>query len=306
MNKLLVSVALLLVLSVSFTSCRETAKNNAPRDVLENAAEAVEAIRDSVKKIEDPWETVTDATENPIGYPVESATEETVIKAGGAVQNPVGNTNSVVKSTTGSPVKDVVEEVFEEVQVASSIKPEDYKVVLSVDGAINKNETGMMQVWIGASKIKPFFSDGMVQDETTVPSNIGSYAKITPVASDSDFEIVYLTDEKCYKIHPSGSDVRFLLKPKRAGTYKVSANVEIFRDSNCSGEFVPKTSKTLSVIVAVDIKKDISTRIQVLLDIIWEKFLTFWGALIAFIFAVLFFLIKRRIKRKTDYEESED
>ncbi|WP_055442318.1 hypothetical protein [Lacinutrix himadriensis] len=265
MNKLLISIALLLLLSISFTSCREV------KEKSDGAAEAIEEY--PVEAIEYPVEAIEEAVENTIGNPIDTSNENTVINSGGVAQDTM------------------------------LIKSDDFKVILSVDSTIHKNETGILQVWIGASNIEASFPEGMVQDQTMVPSTIGSYAKITPVAPD--FDVEYLTEDKCHKIHPSGSDVRFLIKPKMPGTYKVSANVEIYRTNDCNGASVPKTSKTLSVIVDVDTKKEISKKLQELLNIIWEKFLSFWGALIALVFAALLFAIKRRIKKKTDFDETE-
>ena len=190
---------------------------------------------------------------------------------------------------------------IEEEQVPSS-NQDDYKVILSVDSSINMNETGMLHVWIGSTGVDVNFTQGMTQDETTIPTSIGKYAKITPVAPD--FEVENLTEDKCHKIHPSGSEVRFLLKPKTTGTYNVSANIEIYEAIDCNGTSVPKTSETLSVTVKVNTKKEVKKGLKKLGEIVWEKFTSFWGALITLIFAVLLFLIRRKIKRKTGFEET--
>jgi hypothetical protein len=179
---------------------------------------------------------------------------------------------------------------------------EDYKVILSVDSIINKNETGILQVWIGAPHIKVSVSDGMTQDESIIPATIGDYAKITPIAPD--FEVKNTSEEKCYKIHPSGSNVRFLLKPKMTGSYKVSANIEIYEGSECTGTSIPKTSEILTVTVDVNTKKEISKRTHELWGIVWEKFVTFWGGLITLFFTVLLFLIRRKMKKKTKFDET--
>jgi hypothetical protein len=157
-------------------------------------------------------------------------------------------------------------------------------------------------VWIGAPQIKVSVDPGMTQDQSTIPATIGDYAKITPIAPD--FEVKNTSEEKCYEIHPSGSNVRFLLKPKMTGSYKVSANIEIFKASECTGTSIPKTSEILTVTVDVNTKKEISKRTHELWDIVWEKFVTFWGGLITLFFAVILFLIRRKIKKKTKFDET--
>ena len=212
------------------------------------------------------------------------------------------------ESQNESVNEEVTEEAAEEVTKEDTINSktneknflEDYKVILSVDSIINKNETGILQVWIGAPHIKVSVSDGMTHDESVIPAKIGDYAKITPIAPE--FEVKKTSEEKCYKIHPSGSNVRFLLKPKMTGTYKVSANIEIFEGTECTGTSIPKTSEILTVTVDVNTKKEICKKTNELLNIVWEKFTTFWGGLITLFFTVLLFLVRRKIKRKTNFE----
>ena len=177
---------------------------------------------------------------------------------------------------------------------------EEYKVILSVDSIINKNETGILQVWVGAPHITVSGSNGMTHDESLIPAIIGDFVKIIPIAPD--FEVKKTSEEICYKIHPSGSNVRFLLKPKMTGTYKVSANIEIYEGTECTGTSIPKTSEILTVTVDVNTKKEISKKTNELLNIVWEKFTTFWGGLITLFFTVLLFLVRRKINRKTNFK----
>lgn len=181
---------------------------------------------------------------------------------------------------------------------------ENYKVVLSVDGTINMNENGVLVVWIGADTVEVTFEEGTVQDETTIPTEIGQYAKVTPFAPD--FDIINPIEDSCYKIHPSGSEIRFSLQPKSTGTYNVSVNIQLYEADDCQGAFVPKTSETLSVIVDVNTQKEIEKKVNTLGEIVWEQFLKFWGALVALIFGAILFIIRKKIKKKTGYEEKVD
>jgi hypothetical protein len=183
-------------------------------------------------------------------------------------------------------------------QGMNPLKLEDYKVILAVDEMLRMNETGEMRVWIGATDINPEFSLNKGIDSTIIPASIGQYAKITPYAPD--FEVSPSTME-CIRIDPSGSDVRFSIKPKKPGTLKVSANIELYNNADCSGTPVPKTAATLTVNVKVDIKQVIVHKLKEMGVVFWDKFMSFWGALITLIFGALIFLIKRILKRKTGF-----
>lgn len=82
--------------------------------------------------------------------------------------------------------------------------------------------------------------------------------------------------------------------------------VEIFKNSTCTGSSIPKTSRTLAVEVIVDNKKEFKGKMHELWTIFWEKFLTFWGALVALILGTILFVIRKKIKKTTGYEENEE
>lgn len=184
----------------------------------------------------------------------------------------------------------------------NNTKLEEYKVELAVDENFCLHEKGELRVWIGAKDIEVNFEEGMAVDKTTIPANIGQYARITPYAPDFD---IYPAKRECVKIDPSGSDVRFTLTPKRKGNFKVSANIELFTSEDCTGASVPKTAKTLTVNISVDNKYVAINKLSELGNIFWDKFISFWGALITFLLAVVLFVIRRTIKRKTGYQENE-
>jgi hypothetical protein len=190
-----------------------------------------------------------------------------------------------------------------EEQSNSIIHAKDYKVILTVDSLFKMNENGILKVWIGQDSLEQKLESGMIKDETTIPSNLGSYATITPFAPD--FEILNADEKKCYAIDPSGSSIIFTLIPNKIGSHRISAVVEIFKNSTCTGTSIPKTSRTLAVEVIVDNKKEFNGKMHELWTIFWEKFLTFWGALVALILGTILFVIRKKIKKNTGYEENE-
>ncbi|OYT15723.1 MAG: hypothetical protein B7C24_11560 [Bacteroidetes bacterium 4572_77] len=182
-------------------------------------------------------------------------------------------------------------------------KLEEYIVKLAVDGEFKVHENGELRVWIGTDDAEINFDEGMVQDEASIPADIGQFARITPFAPDFD-----ISPEKtdCIKIHPSGSEVRFTLIPRSAGRFEVSANIELYHAADCAGPSVPKTAKTLTVEVSVDNKYIIKSKLKELGQIFWKNFIDFWGALIALLLAALLFLIRRKIKKKTGYTDTNE
>jgi len=182
-----------------------------------------------------------------------------------------------------------------------------YQVILSADSIFTINQNGLLRIWIGENTIHYEESKEMVTDQTTIPSHIGNYAKITPFAPD--FEIMNYDINKCHLIDSTGSSVLIALKPSEIGKFDIAATIEFFKDSLCSGSFVSKTSKFLTVEVTVNpAVKSINRKKKTaeLIEIFWEKFLTFWGALITLILGTLFFLIKNIIKKRTNYEEKDE
>ena len=222
------------------------------------------------------------------------------------------------KNDTQKPINSIDDEVEDEGIEYLSDQPEpdysensslpilskekkDFKVVLSVDSVMYLKQSGMMQIWIGEEDIDVAFSKGMNQDIKRISSSIGRFAKISPYAPD--FDIKALSTTICYKIDPSGSEVRYSLTPKDEGEYKVSADIELFDTQDCTGISVPKTAKALSVSVKVNMNKEISKKVHEMEKVVWDKFKIFWIALITLLFGAAIFVARRFIKKKTGYED---
>jgi hypothetical protein len=124
---------------------------------------------------------------------------------------------------------------------------------------------------------------------------VGEAAKVEPVAPD--FHIDH--KEECMEIHPSGSEVQFILTPKekKSGQFDISANVRLYHSLDCSGTPIPKIAETLSVSVEVNYKEIFIEKLMELGSVTWDKFLEFWGALVALVFALILYLIRGKLKK---------
>jgi hypothetical protein len=179
-------------------------------------------------------------------------------------------------------------------KVPTSLKPEEYKVVLGADPKIKMpGIPGELRVWIGSPTIDPNLPTYLTRATGSLPA-IGETAKVTPFAPAFDVEP---KESICMGIDPTGSAVRFRLRPTKAGTFNVGADVQLFYSDNCSGTPVPKSTETLQVEVVVDTDEAFQARSNQLGQIFWEKFVDFWGVLVALFFGLVLFLIRGRLKK---------
>lgn len=175
----------------------------------------------------------------------------------------------------------------------------DYKVNLSVDDSIALGDSGRLMVWIGAETAAYSAPEGTVSDSTTLPSDAGEYAQVTPYGTG--FKVSPKT-QKCVRIHPSGSEVPFTLIPTTKGEIIVNAKIELHQMYDCSDSPVPKTAADLKVTVFVDKDKAFQEKKKELVDILWEKFKEFWGALLVLFFGLVLFLLRKKLKQWFGYE----
>ena len=166
---------------------------------------------------------------------------------------------------------------------------DEYKIILAVDKELEiPGRPGLLKVWIGSPDYQATFPSTMTQDKTTVPA-VGETAEVEPVAPDFD---INPEETQCIEIHPSGSEVQFVLTPKKekSGKFDVSANVRLYHSLDCSGSPIPKTSARLTVSIKVNYKELFIEKLMELGSVTWDKFLEFWGALVALVFALILYL----------------
>ena len=168
---------------------------------------------------------------------------------------------------------------------------EAYKAELGVDAALEfPGEPGELRVWIGAESAAAQFSTDMVTDQAVLGVT-GETAKVTPYAPAFD---VLPVESQCIKVHPSGSEVRFSLSPKKSGEFKVGADVSLYSSADCSGAPIPKSVASLAVNVEVNTGAYVMMRAAELWAVFWEKTLEFWGAFLVMFFGLILFLIRGR------------
>ena len=175
----------------------------------------------------------------------------------------------------------------------------DYKVKLGADPVLSiPGPPGQLKVWIGLPAYEPAYT-GMATETDTLPAE-GKTAKVKPFAPGLKVE----PDASiCMKTNPRGSEVRFMLTPSEAGTFKVGVDVALFDSGDCSGTPIPKATTTLQVDVRVDRMKLTAKYMTELWDVFWKKLLEFWGGVLALFFAALLFLFRKRLKKWFGYTD---
>jgi len=177
---------------------------------------------------------------------------------------------------------------------------EKYKVELGADSILNVGIPGELWVWIGDPKYKGVFRPEMnrvtgeiaaVGDKAIIKPFVPTGLKVSPLESE------------CIAIDPTGSSESFELMPEKKGIYKVGATVYLYGSNDCSDTPTPKAAKKFQVEVRVDETAKWNDRSEKLLDILWDKFVEFWGAVVVLFFGAVLFLLRKKLKKWFGYEE---
>jgi len=227
----------------------------------------------------------------------------------GTLPPTVRNNDVVITETRHFPMTAAGEAVGDEIMPASfpDIDPDlefdEYAVKLGVDEVMKMpGPVGVMRLWIGALEYAPEFSEGMSEAVGSLPK-VGETAKVRAVAPDFEVEPI---DSICIKLHPTGTDAVFVLRPKKKGEFKVSAVVELYESGDCTGVAIPKAVETLRVRVVVDTGEVVGEHAGELWNIFWEKFLDFWGAIVALFFGLILFLLRGKLKKIFGFSGDKD
>lgn len=208
---------------------------------------------------------------------------------------------------SGKNGEDVSHDAKKSIEMAPAPEPkksnlEDYSVTVSANEQLAiPGPPGELRVWIGVSSKAPRIQPGMIT-ETKELEAVGETAKVTPFTLGIDVEPKVSI---CEKIDPSGSEVRFKLIPRKSGVFTVGANVELYDSKDCSGPPVPKSTKSVEVKVSVDKAGVITNAVTELAVAAWKAFLDFWDKVLLLIFALILFLIRKKLFKLFGFKDKE-
>jgi hypothetical protein len=298
-----ICLGVLLLASGSLVSCSDTQTDQAGEPVAASEpapsppAVAPSAEGDDPDQAEAPREpaaevadTVSIKIRDEVGIRYETTSVDSA-----APLDPSPETGTAEDTVAG----DVGGTASRETAAAQPEMLESYKVNLAVDARLKlPGSPGEIIVWIGDPQYQAALHPGMETDETTVPA-VGETAEVEVYAPDFDYQPAA---PQCIRIHPRGSEVRFKIWPRESGTFEVGADVRLYGTDDCTGPPVPRALANLEVEVLVDSGKLVERGAGELLQVAWEKFLEFWGYLLAVVFGLLLFLFKGRLARLFGYK----
>lgn len=178
-------------------------------------------------------------------------------------------------------------------------KYENYKVRLSGDKKLKiPGLEGYIKVWIGKNEFLPLVKIDETYDETKINA-LSQWAKVEPYSSGFEF---FPDKSVCIKIHETGSEITFKIKPIQEGIHKVGAKVELYEKKACKGVPIPKTTANLKIEVEADYMAYIKVYSLEILEITWNAFRDFWGAFIVIFFGFILFLFRKKLKERFGYE----
>jgi hypothetical protein len=181
-------------------------------------------------------------------------------------------------------------------------KFEGYSVAVRANAELEiPGKPGVLKVWIGETDNTPKPEKGERQNVVELRTK-GQTARVEPHAAGMKIEPA---ESLCEKIDPTGSEVEFQITPIESGEFEVGATVKLYDSSDCSGAPVPKSANSVAVTVRVN-KAGIAKEGMVDLgEVAWKDFLSFWDKLLVLGFALLLFLIRKRLSKWFGFKPKE-
>jgi hypothetical protein len=152
---------------------------------------------------------------------------------------------------------------------------------------------GELSVWIGDSVYLPAApSSASYKVAPLLGARSGQSAKVTPFAPGIKVDP---QSGACQQVVPTGTEDLFTLTPTHSGTFRVGASVLLYDSPDCTGTPVPKSATAISVQVSVNTIDVAKGGLLQLWKPLWSNFLTFWGTLVAIVFALILFLLRKKL-----------
>lgn len=182
-------------------------------------------------------------------------------------------------------------------------KAHDYKIGLDVDERIVMDHEGYVKVWIKPENKVPELRAGKVRDTVTVSAGeMKQYARISIFAPEF---IVKPAEPKVTHITSDGASAVFSVTPKKEGSAEISAIVELFDNEDLQG-LADSMTESVEVTVYIDGVEVRKNFFRELLDMTKKQFVPFFGALLAILFGLALYLIRKYLKKKTGFDENEN
>ncbi|WP_395400494.1 hypothetical protein ACHMW6_23880 [Pseudoduganella sp. UC29_106] len=179
-----------------------------------------------------------------------------------------------------------------------TLELEKYSVTVSANETLPMpGPPGELRVWIGDERLAPRVQPGM-NTQTLALESRGETARVKPFALGLEVEP---RESVCEKITPTGSEVRFALKPSKLGTFTVGANVELFGTPDCSGAPVPKTAKSVTVKVVVSPGNLAREKAGEAGEIVWKRVLEVVGGVAGIISVAVLWRVRKKIFKLFGY-----
>ena len=312
----LLLLAFLWLALVACNNCSPKMKPaEAPPDLVEMTEEerlaeaqriAEERRREEEREYRERIPVESRPAERPGGRPVEETVGDVPGGDMGDMDDDYYEDNEPVTTSSGHTTSrpsqaqdfDPFAEDDEEEPSKPALNADDYKVALDVTNEITLNSTATLRVWIGLENYIPKAIPTTVRDTTTIPANLGDYARITPYAPDFT---VGPEESQVMRIVPSGSSVLFSLTPQKEGEFLISARIELYDNPDLVGVAIPKTSDIVSVVVKVDTIGAVKGGLSELGAITWKELKKFWAAIMVVFFGALLFLFRKFVHKKTGF-----
>lgn len=160
--------------------------------------------------------------------------------------------------------------------------------------------SGELKVWIGDPKFAPTPEPGVAHRSESLGER-GETAKVEPFALGKIG--IEPTQSQCGKIVPSGSSFIFKLLPQESGRFAVGAKVELYDSADCTGSPIPKSARSVVVEVEVCQLCVLLDGLEELLGRAWKAFLEFWDKLLLLVFALLLFLIRKKLYKLFGFKQ---
>ncbi|HEX5314705.1 MAG TPA: hypothetical protein VFX38_07375 [Gammaproteobacteria bacterium] len=179
--------------------------------------------------------------------------------------------------------------------------------------SLTASQTGEADVYVGTSayikKRASVPSAATASKTVELARGLKQSAEVT--LAGGAFEIAPIVPSRgkpnCYALGEYGSQFPFAITPRKnatSGSYQINAHVLLYPQRDCVG--TPSSQPSEPATVTVHVKSGARKNWNQLAAITWTEFKKFWGALVALVFALVLFLIRKRLAKWFGFKSKGD